>query len=157
MPRTKNRSSQRPSNYQSFYIEVDGCEPAYSFAVNNFRHHEGPYREHLEITVSSGIFLAPERLKGRRMSAVFLGSREDQSAVEQATTCDWKPRNVGVLTVRGHQNQFLGSLPYDALWALVHAFDCGMFRIVDFYGILERGRANIQSIHFTRAVDPKDL
>jgi hypothetical protein len=66
-----------------------------------------------------------------------------------------RPRNVGVLTMRGERREFLGSLPYDALWGLIHVFPTYALRIGHLFGILERGRAEIQSVNFAR--DLEDL
>jgi hypothetical protein len=156
MSRVKGRKSRPVQNYQSFYIQLEESSPSYSFALNASKYTVGPYWEHLETTLT-GAFLSPDRLKGLRVPLVFLGRREDQSKLEQPTDSDWKPRNVGVLTIRGARREFLGSLPYDALWGLLHALSSGAFRIVHLYGILERGRAEIQSVNFERDVDADDL
>ena len=128
-------------------------QTSYSFAVNGSKHTVGPYWEHLETTLT-GAFLSPDRLKGLRVPLVFLGRREHQSALEEPTNSDWKPRNVGVLTLRGQRREFLGSLPYDALWGLLHTFSSGVFRIVHLHGILERGRAEMRSVNFARTSTP---
>lgn len=156
MSRVKGRKKRPVQNYQSFYIQIEDSAPDYSFALNASKHTVGPYWEHLEATLT-GAFLSPDRLRGFRVQLVFLGQREDQSKLEQPAESDWKPRNVGVLDIRGARREFLGSLPYDALWGLLHALSSGVFRIVHLYGILGRGRAEIRSVNFARDVDPEDL
>jgi hypothetical protein len=156
MVRTKGRKKRPIPNYQSFYIQIDDFKPDYSFALNASKHTVGLYWEHLEATLA-GAFLSPDRLKGNCVKLVFLGRREDQSKLEQPAESDWKPRNVGVLDIRGARREYLGSLPYDALWGLLHALSSGALRIVHLYGILERGRVEIRSVNFARDVDPEDL
>jgi hypothetical protein len=156
MARTKRRKRRPIPNHQSFYIQIEDFKPDYSFALNASKYTVGPYWEHLETNLT-GAFLSPGRFRGDQVKLVFLGRREDQSKLVQPTDSDWEPRNVGVLDIRGTRREFLGSLPYDALWGLVHALSSGVFRIVNLYGIVERGRAEIQSVNFARDVDPEDL
>jgi hypothetical protein len=52
-----------------------------------------------------------------------------------------KPRNVGVLTIRGKRREFLGSLPYDALWGLsinqmIATTEEAMSHAIDWWGDL---------------------
>jgi hypothetical protein len=152
----KERKRRPPSNFQSFYIQIKDSTPDYTFSLNGSKLTVGPYWEHLETTLM-GTFLWPDRVKGLQIRLVFMGLRDHQSKLEQPIDSDWKPRNVGVLTLRGKRREFLGSLPYDALWGLLHAFSSGALRIAHLYGILERGRAEIHSVNFARDVDPDEL
>jgi hypothetical protein len=156
MARAKGRTQRRIPNYQSFYIKIDDCEPGYSFALNQSKHTVGPYWEHLEARLT-GTFLSPARFKGQHVPLIFMGWREHQSKLEQPTDSDWKPRNVGVLTVRGERREFLGALPYDAMWGLAQLLTSGALRIIHLYGILARGSAEISSLNFARDVNPEDL
>jgi hypothetical protein len=156
MARIKVRRKRPSPNYQSFYIQIGDFKPDYSFSVNNSKHTVGAYWEHLEATLG-GTFLSPNRLKGFHLSLVFMGRRDEQSKLQQPEDTDWRPRNVGVLTMRGERREFLGSLPYDALWGLIHVFPTDALRIVHLFGILERGRAEIQSVNFARDFDLEDL
>jgi hypothetical protein len=156
MPKRKTR--RQTPNYQSFYVQVDNCEPSYSFSLNDSRHFEGPYSEYLDITFN-GAILAPRRVKGRRVSLVFLGRRDEQRMATDPTNSawvDWRALCVGTLTIRGERTNFLGSLPYDAVWALSRERSSGAFRIIHLYGSVERGRVAVRSIHFSRDVDPED-
>jgi hypothetical protein len=94
---TKRRTSKRPTpNYQSFYIEIEDWEPSYSFALEESKYREGPYWEHLELTIT-GLLLSPQRVKDCDVKLVLLASREDRRVLEQSPSEDWKPLNVGVL------------------------------------------------------------
>jgi hypothetical protein len=156
MAKTKGRKRRPMPNYQSFYIQIEDFVPGYTFALNSSKYTLGPYWEHLE-TKLTGAFLSPDRLRGNGVKLVLLGRREHQGKLEQPAETNWNPRNVGVLDIRGARREFLGSLPYDALWGLLHALSSGALRIVHLYGILERGRAEIRSVSFARNVDPEDL
>ena len=60
------------------------------------------------------------------------------------------------MVIRGARREFLGSLPYDALWGLLHVLSSDALRIVHLYGSLKRGRAEIKSVNFARdGGDPK--
>jgi len=65
---------------------------------------------------------------------------------------------VGSLTIRGDRTEYLGSLPFDALWGLVGALSSGTLKFVDMYGErLRHGGAKIRSINFCRELDLDDL
>ena len=64
---------------------------------------------------------------------------------------------ASAVVIRGARREFLGSLPYDALWGLLHVLSSDALRIVHLYGSLERGRAEIKSVIFARDADPEDL
>jgi hypothetical protein len=79
----QDHSEREPTpNYQSFKVQIEDWAPSYSFALHDFKHRQGLYWEHPELTIS-GIFLAPERVKDREVMLVFLGSRDDRQALEQ--------------------------------------------------------------------------
>lgn len=155
---TRRRSRKRSTpNYQSFYIQIEDWEPSYSFALNDSKYGEGPYWEHLELTIS-GIFLAPKRVKDRDVRLVFLGSREDRRIIEQSPSADWKPLNVGVLFLcvetKGISCDHCQMMQYGVSRMLSHV---DASEIVHLHGILARGRCDVRSISLSRQVDPEDL
>jgi hypothetical protein len=97
--------------------------------------------------------LSPERMKGVRVPLVFLGRRDDQDKLENPTDSDWKPRNIGVLTVRGEAPGILGLAALRCLVGLSHEYS----RVQAARGILARGRVDVTSVNFSREVDPDDL
>ena len=158
MAKTKRKRPRRSSEqaYQSFIFHIEGWEPSYSFGLNRSRYFEGPYSEHLDIALK-GVFLSPENAKDRRATLRVLASRPETHAVDDPANCDWEPLCVGTLTIRGDRTDYLGSLPYDAMWGLIGLLSKGAIRMLDLHGrALYRGKAEIETMHFARDIDPED-
>jgi len=152
----KRRRRPREPEYQSYIFRIEDWEPSYMFALNRSRHFEGPYWEHLDLSLE-GVFLSPDKAKDRRASLKLLADRRETRAVTDPESCDWKPLCVGTLTIRGDRTDYLGSLPYDAMWGLIGLLSCGAIRMLDFHGqALYRGEAKIETMHFARDIDPED-
>ncbi len=158
MARTKikRRRRQPVEEDQSFIFRIEDWEPSYSFGLNNSRLFDGPYWEHLELSLN-GVFLSPERAKDRRAIVTLLADRDKARAVTDPAGCDWKPVCVGTLVIRGDRTGYLGSLPYDSTWGLMSALSCGAIRMLVLHGkALYRGKSEIWTMHFDRDVDPDD-
>lgn len=158
MPR-KRRSRPKAwvNPFRSYIFRIASWEPAYHLAVNDGRLHPGPYWEHAAIELT-GECLAPAKVAGRTGRLTFMGRREQSRELEQPPDSDWKPLGVGTLTIRGERTEFLGSIPFDALWGLIAVLPTGTLRFVDLYGERQRyGGAKIRSIRFCRELDPDDL
>lgn len=158
MPKKRRGRPRAPViTYQTYIFRIAGWEPHYSFALGNERLDHGPYSEYVEL-VLSGEFLAPAKTVGRVGKLMFLGDREHKRTLEVPTQSDWKPLGVGSVTVRGDRAEFLGSLPYDALWGLICGLAARTLQFVDMHGErLRYGRARIRSFTFCRQMDPDDL
>ncbi len=158
MPRKRRRRSRAPIiDYRTYIFRIASWEPSYSFALNEGRFGHGPYWEHVELIVS-GECLAPSKTAGRIGKLTFLGNREESRTLEQSLDSDRQPLCVGTLTVRGDRTEYLGSIPFDALWGLVGALSSGTLKFMDMYGErLRYGSARIRSINFCRELDPDDL
>jgi hypothetical protein len=65
----------RKPEYQSYIFRVDNPEVSYSLALDRNGWAEGPYREHLELSVR-GTMVVPEKLQGRQGTLTFLGDPE---------------------------------------------------------------------------------
>lgn len=158
MARTKKAKGRRaPVQYQTYVFQIDGWTPSYSFAVNHAAWREGPYWEYLALTVT-GRIVSPSKFKDRAGQLVLLGNREDARKVEEPPSSDWRPNCVGSLTIRGRRTEYLGSIPHDSLWGVVGMLNAGALRFVDLTGeALRYGTAMIQTISFSRELDPENL
>ena len=126
------------------------------FGLNRSRYFEGPYSEYLDIALK-GVFLSPEKAKDRRATLRVLADRRETHAVTDPASCDWEPLCVGTLTIRGDRTDYLGSLPYDAMWGLIGLLSQGAIRMLDLHGrALYRGKAEIETMHFAHDIDPED-
>ena len=43
---------------------------------------------------------------------------------------NWRPLGVGHLTMRGDRSDYLGSLPFDAVWGIANGVAAGVFKYV---------------------------
>ena len=158
MTKTKGKRPRRSSEqaYQSFIFRIEDWEPSYSFGLNRSRYFEGPYSEYLDIALK-GVFLSPEKAKDRRATLRVLADRRETHAVADPANSEWEPRCVGTLTIRGARTDYLGSLPYDAMWGLIDLLSQGTIRMLDLHGrALYRGKAEIETMHFAHDIDPED-
>ena len=158
MAKNRRKRSGRLSKpeYQSYIFRIEEWEPSYSFALNDGRHFEGSYREHLDLSLK-GAFLSPAKAKDRGAMLTLLADRRETLSVTDPASCDRKPLCVGTLTIRGDRTDYLGSLPYDAMWGLISLLSCGAIRMLNLHGrALYRGEAKIRSMHFARDIDPED-
>jgi hypothetical protein len=158
MAKVQRRKVRQSSSteYQSFTLLIDGWEPSYSFGLNHSRYFEGPYWEHLELLLK-GVFLSPAKVKNRCAVLTLLADRREMRAVADPASSRLEPVCVGTLTIRGGRTDFLGSVPYDAMWGLVSILSCGAIRMLNLHGrALYRGKAKIETIHFARDIDPEN-
>jgi len=86
----KRRRRPREPEYQSYIFRIEDWEPSYMFALNRSRHFEGPYWEHLDLSLE-GVFLSPDKAKDRRASLKLPADRRQTHAVTDPESCDWKP------------------------------------------------------------------
>ena len=158
MARTKGgrKHGSRKPEYQSYILRIDDPEVAYSLEVDRKRWTEGPYWEHLELSVR-GTILVPDKLQGRQGTLTFLGDREITSDLDNPLESRRQPIAVGTLTIWGETTSYLGSLPHDMLWHLFTILSRGDIQMLALHGeALYRGNAKILTVHFERKIDPED-
>lgn len=154
--KSSNRRA-RELTYQTFTFWIEDWIPSYSFALGHGRQRDGTYRDHVDITLLARC-LAPKKFADRTGNLMFLGNRELMQALDESPRNSASPMNVGVMTIRGDQTEFLGALPRDALWAMIPALSAGEFKVVQLHGrALHRGKAETTSIHFFREIDEEDF
>jgi hypothetical protein len=70
---------------------------------------------------------------------------------------DWRPLGVGHLTMKGERSEYLGTLPYDAMWGLANMVAAGGFKYVSMHGPrMKRGSCLITTVRFSAGYDPDD-
>ena len=70
---------------------------------------------------------------------------------------DFKPRCVGLLSLRGDRRDFLGSLPFDSLPIISSLIETKQIQFLDLNGLLPKhGKAYITWVHFFRNYDPNE-
>lgn len=154
MARTKRGS--RKVEYQSYLFTVENPEVSYALSIDSNGVTEGPYWEHVDLSVRGKIVL-PLNLQGREGTLQFLADRRITRDLDNPIESRGQPIAVGALTIWGGTTSYLGSLPHDALWHLHALLTRGEIRMVALHGAaLYRGHAKILNVHFDREMDPKD-
>lgn len=142
-----------------YCVEILDWELPYSYSVNfNKKLIEGPYWEHMDLRLI-GKMAHPEKLTDENMEVVIIGDRRQVSMLEKPEDYqEFEPHSVGVLTIRGKQSEFLGSIPFDILNTISFLLQSGEIKFLVLHGHgLYRGKAEIRSIKFSRDVDPEEL
>lgn len=156
MAGSRAKRQRRAEEYETHTLLIEDWSPSYSFALNHNRRSDTPYWEALHIKVTAK-FLAPDRPKDRHLTLTLMGNRDEARALEEPLRCKHEPLCVGTLTIRGDRTDYLGSVPQDALWALLSLMSSGAVRMIQLHGpALYRGEARIISISFDRDIDPGD-
>jgi hypothetical protein len=157
MARTKGgRKRERRREYQSYIFRVDNPEASYSLAIDRKGWSEGPYREHLELSIR-GTIVAPEKVQGRQGILTFLGDRRVTRDLDNPIESRSQPIAVGGLTIWGETTSYLGSLPHDTIWHLHALLTRGEIQMLALHGeALYRGNAKILTVHFEREIEPRD-
>jgi hypothetical protein len=149
----RRKPKPAPLRYESHLFEIGPLNPSYSVSLADPKRERGIYREywHLEL---EGRCMAPARLAGRLTRLLFIAERlffERPASVDK----DWRPFGVGHLTMKGDRSEYLGSLPFDALWGLANAIAAGTFKYVTMHGpALKYGSCSITGVSFVASYDP---
>ncbi len=129
---------------------------SYGLSIDSKGWTEGPYWEHLELSVR-GTIVSPENVQGRQGTLTFLADRRITRDLDNPIESRSQPIAVGTLTIWGGTTSYLGSVPYDAIWHLLALLTRGEIQMVALHGeTLHRGSAKILNVHFEREIDPKD-
>jgi hypothetical protein len=158
MARSKSGRKRRSkaTDFQSYIFRIDNSELSYSLRVDRSRWAEGPYSEHLDLSID-GTIVVPEKLQGRRGSLTFLGDRRMTRDLDNPIESRTQPLCVGTLTIWGETTSYLGSLPNDMIWHLFGSLSRGEIRMLALHGeALYRGQAKILTVHFEREINPED-
>lgn len=152
------RSKVKTRGYCSYCIEIVDWEVPYSFHLGRIDLvSEGPFWEHASIIIA-GNFVFPKKLAGKDVKVSILGDRMMARALDSPDDFDdYEPKALGVLTVRGAQREYLGSLPMDVFPQISVLLGNGAYRYLDLHGQeLYRGKSDIKSLRFEREIDPDD-
>ena len=160
MVATKKRStrSRRPAEaWDSFLFEINKVHAHYSFG-DGHRLDRTAFSEHLHPEIEATC-LTPEKFKGRSTRFTLIGDRSNERDLWMQTyALDKHEAGVGTLTFRGEQSQYLGSLPFDALWNVAHTILAGGFRFIYLHGAaMKRGAARITWIAFYEELDSEEV
>jgi hypothetical protein len=86
-----------------------------------------------------------------------IGDRSDERDLWDQKLADENHSGVGTLTFRGDRSDYLGSVPFDALWNVVHATVSGGIQFIYLHGAaMKRGTARMTSIGFYEEFNVED-
>ena len=107
VPKADASGGQRRLTINRITFRIENLELSYSLRVDRSRCAQGPYSEHLELSVD-GTIIAPEKLQCRRGPLIFLGDRRMTRDLENPIEPWTQPLCVGTLTICGETTGYLG-------------------------------------------------
>ena len=115
------------------------------------------YDEALQPEIDT-VCLAPQKLSGRQTRFALIGNRRVERDLWMQKSAPKNESGVGTLTMRGAQSNYLGSIPYDALWRIQPLILAKGIRFIYLHGAaMLRGEARIRSMAFYDEFDPDDI
>jgi hypothetical protein len=142
--------------WESFLFEIEKIHPHYSFG-NGSKLEQTAFAEHFHPEWDARCISA-EKYKGRMTRFTIIGDRSSERDQWEQTLADACRSGVGTLTFRGQRSEYLGSLPFDALWNVVLTSLAGGLRFIYLHGAaIKHGTARITSIGFYEEFDPEDV
>ena len=140
----------------TYSIEILDWDVSYSIQLTgDMKDTSWPFWEHARLTIK-GKFLAPDKLAGRSIDVILLGSRNIIYVLEHPQETVQEPKAIGGLTVRGKQTEYLGSVPQDMFQTLCFLISEGKIKVLEVTGkALYRGSADISSISFEKEYKPE--
>ena len=150
----KTRRKRRPvEEWGSFLFAIEKVHSHYSFG-DGWRLDRTAFSEHFHPEVDATC-LAPEKFKGRTTRFTLIGDRPNERDLWlQTYALDKHKAGVGTLTFRGDRSEYLGSVPFDALWNVVATMLTGGLKFIHLHGAaMKSGSARIKSIGFYEELD----
>lgn len=140
----------------SFLFEIERVHSHYSFGDGSHLDRTA-FSEHFHPELDAKC-LAPEKFKGRMTRFTLIGDRSNERDLWEQARAEEHHSGVGTLTFRGARSEYLGSLPFDALWNVMLTVTQGGFRLIYLHGAaLKNGTARIKSIGFYEEFDLDDV
>ena len=154
---SKTRRRRQAEEWGTFLFSIEKVRAHYSFGDGS-RLDRTAFSEHFHPEVEAAC-LAPEKYSGRVTQFTLIGDRSDERDLRsQAHALEKHESGVGTLTFRGDRSEYLGSVPFDALWNVIATMSAGGFRFIYLHGAaIRNGSARIKSIGFYEEFDLDDI
>lgn len=141
---------------QNFVFEIEAWKPEYSWSVNQDKFADAPYREYLTIDLHTNCIF-PAKFAGRQVLFALLGDRCGFVPTAFQRDPEWRPRCVGLLSLRPGDAHFYVGVPLENFGLMVTAMAHGLFRFISVYGPpLRYGKSECSSITFLKSVNLAD-
>jgi hypothetical protein len=154
----KTRRRGRPvEEWGSYLFSIEKVHSHYSFGDGSHLDRTA-YSEYLHPEVEATC-VAPEKFKGRTTRFTLIGDRSTERDLwSQTYALDKHEAGVGTLTFRGEQSEYLGSVPFDALWNVIATIRSGGFQFIYLHGAtIKYCSARIKSIGFYEEFNLDDV
>jgi hypothetical protein len=156
MEKRSTRRRRPVQEWGSFLFEIQKVHPHYSFG-NGSRLDRTAFSEHFHPEWDATC-LTPEKFEGRITRFTLIGDRSNERDLWEQKLADEHHSGVGTLTLRGQRSEYLGSVPFDALWKVVLTSLSGGLRYIYLHGAaIKNGTARINSIGFYEEFDVEDV
>lgn len=137
------RRRRQVEQSERFLFEIKQVHSHYSFGDGS-RLDRTAFSEHLHPGIDA-VCLAPEKFTGRVTRFTIIGDRSNERDLWGQVRADEHHGGVGTLTFRGARSEYLGSLPFDALWNVMLTVAAGGFRYIYLHGgALKHGSSRIR-------------
>lgn len=153
------RKKQTKDELCTYCVEVINWEMPYSFSVNfNKKLIEGPFWEHINLKIE-GKLVYPEKFTDKNIQILILGDRRLSQVVQKPKDYHrYEPNSVGMLTLRGENREFLGSIPFDVLNGISIQLQSGKIKYLILNGSrLYQGKTEIRHMRFSKDFGSEDL
>lgn len=146
------RKSRPKETSEGYLFEIETVHSHYSFG-NGFKFDRAAFAEFLHPEFDTKR-LAPPKYAGRSTRFTLIGDRENERDLWLQTPADTWDHGVGTLTFRGERSEYLGGVPFDALWNVVAAFLAGNLHFIHLHGVaMKHGTSRIRTIAFYEEFD----
>lgn len=151
--RKTRRKRRSVEEWGSFLFAIEQVHSHYSFGDGS-RLDRTAFSEYFHPEIEATC-MAPEKYKGRLTRFTLIGDRSDERDLRAQTFATEKHDvGVGTLTFRGERSEYLGSVPFDALWNVVSTMLAGGLHFIYLHGaVMKNGSARIKSIGFYEEFD----
>lgn len=143
--------------FASYPIKIVAWRANYSFSLNKSKRlNDNLYSEYTRLEID-GVFLAPEKVRGKQVSITLLLDREFDRALTEPMSINWATQAIGGLSSRGKKSDYIGSLPFQAFPSILALLSAGKTECLLLSGeALFRGKAKIDFLQFCESCDPDD-
>lgn len=151
--RKRHRKRSRVEEWGSFLFVIEQVHTHYSFGDGS-RLDRTAFAEYFHPEIDATC-ISPEKYNGRLTRFTLIGDRLDERNLwSQTSAIDKHDAGVGTLTFRGDRSEYLGSVPFDALWNIVSTTLAGGLRFIYLHGAaMKNGTARIKLIAFYEEFD----
>ncbi len=148
MPRSPYRAAEQLPGRETYVVAIDDIAPMHNFLANASEGDPGAFKDRFQVEIV-GTLQAPGAIRGSRCTIRLFGNRTVTNQLSDPKDEDYKPDDVGDLSLGPEGGQYQGLYPQDALFHVAILIAQGLLKCVELKGLpLQSGRASIDDISF---------